>query len=62
MSFDDFSLAGEGEVTSFIPAPVQLAQMRDSIGGGKAHPGANCQQYQMKNEVQTDGLKISVNI
>ena len=36
--FDDFSLAGEGEVSSVLLVLVQLAQMRDNVVGGKAHP------------------------
>ena len=38
MGFDDFSLAGEGEVASLLLARVQLARTRGEVGGGKAHP------------------------
>ena len=35
MSFDDFVLAGENEVSSVLLALVQLAQVRGNVGGGK---------------------------
>ena len=38
MGFDDFALAGEGEVSSVLPALVHLAKMLDNVGSGKAHP------------------------
>ena len=41
MRFDDFALAGEGEVSSLLPALVQLAKMLDNVGSGKAHPSSS---------------------
>ena len=46
MGFDDFALAGEGEVSSVLPALVQLANMLNKVGGGKTHPPSSAKLNQ----------------
>ena len=64
MCLDDFSLAGDGEVASFILAFVQLGQVRDNVSGSETHPNTKYYQYiitlicMMKDKIETDGLKI----
>ena len=46
MGFDDFALAVEGEVSSVLPALVQLANMLNKVGGGKTHPPSSAKLNQ----------------
>ena len=44
MCLDDFSLAGEAEVSSGLFALVQLAQVRGDVVGGETHPSTKFRQ------------------
>ena len=62
MCLDDFSLAGEAEVSSVLLALVQLAQVRGDVVGGETHPSTKFRQnkyiHVMKDKIERDGLNV----
>ena len=62
MCLDDFSLAGEAEVSSVLLTLMQLAQVRGNVLGGETHPSNKFRQnkyiHVIKDKIERDGLFI----